>query len=189
MSTIEETRTAKSAFQRHLVAPGIPTWLRGIGIGKDSDGFFIKVNVNEALPNGTVPNSFNDVRIVTDIVGDLRALSYSVGDFMLPRTQFPDDHYRIVSLDDSEADLQAINFGRPKGKRVLVPIDQLHERFTQVLCKGCKKAPATVYKGSTLTKKQRAENKAWSDSFKNGMHTGHCPHLELPQPPTCQSCK
>lgn len=39
-----------------------------------------------------------------------------------------------------------------------------------------------------LTAEQRAENKAWADSFKGGVyHTGHCLHLELPTH-ACPKC-
>jgi len=42
-------------------------------------------------------------------------------------------------------------------------------------------------KVTLLTDEQKAANQAWSDSFKDGFHTGHCPHLELPTY-ACEDC-
>lgn len=115
---------------------------------------------------------------------------YKIGDFLLPRTQFPDDHYRIVSLDAYEARVQALHGSNAlrEPKTLTLLTSQLPERFAQVMCKRCGKKPATVLHGPTLTAQEHAENKAWADSFKDGWHTGHCPHLELPQQPRCMSC-
>jgi len=66
-----DVRAAKVAFLSQL---GRPEWLRGVGIGKDGLGYFIKVNSSEPLPEGLVKTSFNGVRIIVDVVGDIRAL-------------------------------------------------------------------------------------------------------------------
>jgi len=56
----------------------------------------------------------------------------------------------------------------------------------ELACAFCGHSPAT-HKVTRLTLKQKAENRAWSESFKDGFHTGHCPHLELPTY-ACQGC-
>lgn len=71
MSTEEEVRAAKIAFQHQL---GRQPWLRGIGIGKDADGYYIKVNTGEPQK---LASSFNGVRIITEVVGDIRAFDRS----------------------------------------------------------------------------------------------------------------
>jgi len=71
--TQDEVRAIKIAFQHQLTASSVPPWLRGVGIGKDEQGYYIKVNTGEALPEGIVASSFNGVRIVQDVVGDIRA--------------------------------------------------------------------------------------------------------------------
>jgi hypothetical protein len=71
--TENEVRAAKVAFQFELTFNGTPPWLRGVGIGKDALGYFIKVNTEAALPEGTVASSFNGARILTEVVGDIRA--------------------------------------------------------------------------------------------------------------------
>lgn len=112
-----------------------------------------------------------------------------VGDFLLPNEKYPDDHYRLVSLDDTEARVQAVHTNPVTGKLpTRISLQQLRERFAPVMCKKCGKNPATVLHGRTLNAEEIAENQAWSDSLKVEFHTGHCPHLELPQQPWCQSC-
>jgi hypothetical protein len=113
------------------------------------------------------------------------------GDILLPKVPYPDDHYRLVSLDETEARVQAVHTNPSTGKPPSqITLEQLRERFAPVMCKNCGKNPATEFHGRTLSPEEIAENQAWSDSFKtHGWHTGHCPHLELPQQPRCQSCK
>lgn len=53
-------------------------------------------------------------------------------------------------------------------------------------CSFCGQSPAP-YPVTRLTPEQQAANQAWQDSFKDGFHTGHCPHLELPTY-ACQAC-
>jgi len=53
-------------------------------------------------------------------------------------------------------------------------------------CVFCDQSPAP-HGVTTFTSDQKAANKAWSESFKDGFHTGHCPHLELPAY-ACQAC-
>lgn len=116
------------------------------------------------------------------------------GDILLPRVQYPDDHYRLVSLDDFEARVQAVHTNPVTGSfPARITLQQLKERFAAVMCKKCGESPATVFHGRTLTAEEHAENQAWAASFKDKdgkliWHTGHCPHLELPQQPWCQSC-
>ena len=67
---LDDTRAVKVAFMSQL---GRPAWLRGVGIGKDAQGYYIKVNASEALPEGTVPPTFNNVRVIVDVVGNIVA--------------------------------------------------------------------------------------------------------------------
>ena len=53
-------------------------------------------------------------------------------------------------------------------------------------CTFCKNVVGTI-KITLFTDEQKADNKAWSESFKDGFHTGHMPHLELPTY-TCEEC-
>jgi hypothetical protein len=53
-------------------------------------------------------------------------------------------------------------------------------------CDFCGHKPAP-YRITRLTPEQRAANRAWSDSLKEALHTGHCSHLELPTF-ACQAC-
>jgi len=66
-----DVRAVKVAFMTDL---GRPEWLRGVGIGKDAQGYYIKVNASTPLTNGTVKTTFNGVRVIVDVVGDIRAL-------------------------------------------------------------------------------------------------------------------
>ena len=64
--TEDEVRAAKIAYLHQL---GRPAWLRGVGVGQDADGYYIKVNTGEPVK---LASTFNGVRIVMDVVGDLR---------------------------------------------------------------------------------------------------------------------
>jgi hypothetical protein len=50
---------------------GRQPWLRGIGIGRDRAGYFIKVNTSVPI---RLPPFYEGVRVFVDVVGDIRAL-------------------------------------------------------------------------------------------------------------------
>jgi hypothetical protein len=118
---------------------------------------------------------------------------YEVGDFLLPTMKFPDDHYRIDAIQEREpvdgtdqTDIIISALHTESGHTMRRSL--ITEKFKIVMCKNCGKNKAKVLHGRTLTPQQIAENQAWSDSLKVEFHTGHCPHLELPQQHYCQSC-
>lgn len=65
----DRTKNAKEELKSLI---GRPPWLRGIGIGQDDAGYFIKVNVSES--NANLPSEVLGVRVKVDVVGDVMAL-------------------------------------------------------------------------------------------------------------------
>jgi hypothetical protein len=49
-------------------------YVDALAFGKDADGYYIKVNTGEPVK---VASSFGGVRIITEVVGDIRALDRS----------------------------------------------------------------------------------------------------------------
>ena len=77
MVTHEQARSAKRKLVHQLVVAhlGDPPWLRGIGITRVGGDFAVKVNVAEASVDTVVlPHSVDGVRVVVDLVGEMRAL-------------------------------------------------------------------------------------------------------------------
>lgn len=72
--TFEEVERAKQALRKQLKTPERPEWLRGIGIGLDDRGYFIKVNVSKAGVSADIPSKFQGARVVVDAVGEIIAL-------------------------------------------------------------------------------------------------------------------
>jgi hypothetical protein len=74
--TLDQIKIAKNALKLTL---GRPDWLRGIGIGADAQGYFIKVNVSKAIPDVTnqitaaLSKNPDKVRIEIEEVGDIVA--------------------------------------------------------------------------------------------------------------------
>lgn len=69
MTTDEQARAAATAYQFSTLSS--PSWLRGIGVGKDAYGYYVKVNTSKPV---NLSPTFNGVRVVVDIVGDIEAL-------------------------------------------------------------------------------------------------------------------
>lgn len=72
MVTFEQAATAKLALRSKL---GRPDWLRGVGIGLDQNGHFIKVNVAEITPDvrERVPREVCGVPVQVEEVGEIVA--------------------------------------------------------------------------------------------------------------------
>jgi len=70
-STIDEVRTAKVAL---ISTMGDPDWLRGVGIGRDLQGYYIRVNVASAEGvSAAVPSTWGGVRVHVEVIGDITA--------------------------------------------------------------------------------------------------------------------
>lgn len=72
MTTLEQATKAKEVLRS---AMGRPRWLRGVGIGKDHKGYFVKVNVDVITPElrQDIPRDVDGVRVWLDAVGDILA--------------------------------------------------------------------------------------------------------------------
>ena len=66
----DEVNTAKTVLRAQIGRPG---WLRGVGIGCDKSGFFIRVNVDEITDDVKVPNEVSGVRVLVVPVGNIFA--------------------------------------------------------------------------------------------------------------------
>jgi hypothetical protein len=66
--TLQTVLEMKSAYARAL---GRPPWLRGVGVGQDAAGYFIKVNSSVPV---RLPAYYGAVRIFVDVVGNITAL-------------------------------------------------------------------------------------------------------------------
>lgn len=77
-TTLEEATGAKVALRSQL---GRPEWLRGIGVGVDPDGYFVKVNVAaiSADVKKQVPPQIGAVRVRVEAVGEITALAGTTG--------------------------------------------------------------------------------------------------------------
>lgn len=71
-ATFEQASDAKTTVRARL---GRPTWLRGVGIGRDDDGHFVKINVDVVTPEveRAVPSEVSGVRVRVEAVGDISA--------------------------------------------------------------------------------------------------------------------
>jgi hypothetical protein len=65
----------KKAKEQLKLLIGCPVWLRGVGIGKDAAGHFIKVNVSDISKIIDLPSEIFGVRVKADFVGDIQAQS------------------------------------------------------------------------------------------------------------------
>lgn len=74
-TTFEDAARAKSELRLRL---GRPRWLRGVGIGRDAEGHFVKVNVAEMTLEvmALLPHDVSGVRIRVEVVGDVVAQSF-----------------------------------------------------------------------------------------------------------------
>jgi hypothetical protein len=72
MVTFEQAATAKAALRSKL---GRPDWLRGVGIGLDENGHFIKVNVAQITADvrERVPREVGGVPVQLEEVGEIVA--------------------------------------------------------------------------------------------------------------------
>ena len=68
----DEVNTAKTMLRSKI---GRPVWLRGVGIGCDKSGFFIRVNVDEITNDVNVPREINGVRVLVEAVGNIGNIS------------------------------------------------------------------------------------------------------------------
>ena len=74
MTTFDEARAAKTAYNLSLKKNGRPWWLRSIGVAKtDAGDHYIKVGVYAPGDENHLPESFSGVRIVAEVVGDIEA--------------------------------------------------------------------------------------------------------------------
>jgi hypothetical protein len=77
-TTLEEATNAKGVLRSRL---GRPEWLRGIGVGIDGNGYFVKVNV-AALTSDVgkrVPPRLGSVRVQVEAVGEITPLAGTPG--------------------------------------------------------------------------------------------------------------
>ena len=71
MATFEEAKAAKDALRQRL---GRTTWLKGIGVGVDSESqYCVKVNVAAPEDAQNLPRSSRGVKVVWEVVGEIRA--------------------------------------------------------------------------------------------------------------------
>jgi hypothetical protein len=72
-TTFEQAAAAKSVLRSML---GRPAWLRGVGVGFDEAGSFIKVNIGESTPDvlARIPREVDGVRVHVEAVGEIVAL-------------------------------------------------------------------------------------------------------------------
>lgn len=96
------------------------------------------------------------------------------------------------TLDEAVQEAKAKGYVEPGGRGVLFTFKQLQEEKAKSKflpgrpCSFCGRDDAP-HRITRLTPEQREANQAWVDSFNEGFHTGHCPHLELPTY-ACQAC-
>jgi len=71
-TTFEQAARAKETLRSKI---GRPDWLRGIGIGQDEQGYFVKVNVKAVTPEirEQIPEHLGGVSIHLEAVGDITA--------------------------------------------------------------------------------------------------------------------
>ncbi len=88
-TSLEEATNAKTIVRQRL---GRPEWLRGIGLGMDAEGYFVKVNVAALTADVErhVPRSVGDVRVELEVVGRLQVDAEIIFDrwFGLPTGPF-----------------------------------------------------------------------------------------------------
>lgn len=71
MSDRASARAAKSALSAALGAdPGVV----GIGLARRQSDYVLKVNLRDAEAAGRVPGNVDGVRVITEVVGTVRAL-------------------------------------------------------------------------------------------------------------------
>ncbi len=70
--SFDQAKAAKNALRFKL---GRPAWLRGIGVGLDENGHFVKVNVKEIIPevSEAVPREVEGVPVQVEAVGEIVA--------------------------------------------------------------------------------------------------------------------
>jgi len=90
-----------------------------------------------------------------------------------------------IETKDPSPGLQRI---RDEVTKVEEQANQLNELAAEQLrvCSFCGQKPAP-HRITRPTPEQQEANQTWLDSLKEGSHTGHCPHLELPTF-ACQAC-
>jgi hypothetical protein len=73
MVTQAQALAAKVALRVRLDRP---SWLRGIGISREGENFFIKVNVDRITPEvrAIIPEEIGGVQIRIEPVGEIEAL-------------------------------------------------------------------------------------------------------------------
>lgn len=73
-TTLEQATSAKVVLRSRL---GRPEWLRGIGVGMDADGYFVKVNVAAVTSDveAHVPPRVGEVRVQVEAVGEITPLA------------------------------------------------------------------------------------------------------------------
>lgn len=68
---------AREAIDSLVAKMGRQDWLRGIGVSKDEEGHFVKVNVFRitSVVTTTVPKEIDGIRVKVEAVGNIRALA------------------------------------------------------------------------------------------------------------------
>jgi len=73
VTTLEEAIKTKNAYRKHLKLDGRPAWLLGVGVACYQRDFCIMVNVMAPEDEKRVLTSFEGVRVVVQVQGDIRA--------------------------------------------------------------------------------------------------------------------
>ena len=72
MTPYDKAAKAKETLRS---AMGRPRWLRGVGLGQDRHGYFVRVNVDAITPElrEDIPREVDGVRVWLEAVGDITA--------------------------------------------------------------------------------------------------------------------